>query len=574
MGPRNGKGQPMAGIPRRMDTAVLERVEVPMRDGVRLGGLLYRAGDGPRPVLLVRTPYSEPLSRSLPVLPALESGFAVFVQDCRGTGDSEGEFRTFENETADGLDTLGWLVKQPWCDGKVVMFGVSYLGMTQLAVSGERPEGLAAIVPAFAPDDYRDGLAFRQGAFQLGQALAWHLLKAGQAIGDLARRGADVREAGAALGALLRDTEAAYRALPLADRPGVSAVLPSWRTWLAKEGEPEYWRRIGYAERRAGTTVPGLHVGGWFDLFLRGTLGNYTTLAAASGAPQHLIVGPWSHVDQSGVVGEFAYPGGAAAAIRLEEQQLRFLRESVAGGPSSLPPVQIYVMGRGWRTEDEWPLARTDWQTWYLGADGSLGRELPAEGTLEYVHDPRDPVPTVGGAILMIGSPDGGLAYQPGSRDQRVLDGRADILRFTGPVLEHDVEVTGPIEVTLYAATSAADADFTAKLVDVHPDGRAMGVVDGIVRARYRDGMDAPRPVVPGEVYAYPIDLGATSLVFKAGHRIRLDVASSNFPWYDRNSGSGRPAGEVTEHDFVVARQRVHVGGARPSAVRLPVIPA
>lgn len=174
----------------------------------------------------------------------------------------------------------------------------------------------------------------------------------------------------------------------------------------------------------------------------------------------------------------------------------------------------------------------------------------------------------------MAGSPDGGLSYQPGSRDQRVLDGRTDILRFVGPVLEHDVEVTGPLSVRLFAATSAADTDFTAKLIDVHPDGRAMGIADGIVRARYRNGMDNPSPIVPGEVYEYTIDLGATSQVFKAGHRIRVDIASSNFPCYDRNSGSGKPAGEVTEDDFVTATQRVFFGPARPSAIRLPVIPA
>jgi len=180
----------------------------------------------------------------------------------------------------------------------------------------------------------------------------------------------------------------------------------------------------------------------------------------------------------------------------------------------------------------------------------------------------------VGGALLMAGSPDGGLSYQPGSRDQRVLDGRSDILRFVSPVLDRDVEVTGPLTVRLFAATSAADTDFTAKLIDVHPDGRAMGIADGIVRARYRNGMDQPSPVVPGEVYEYTIDLGATSQVFKAGHRIRVDIASSNFPCYDRNSGSGKPAGEVTEDDFVTATQRVFFGPAHPSSIRLPVIPA
>jgi putative CocE/NonD family hydrolase len=225
------------------------------------------------------------------------------------------------------------------------------------------------------------------------------------------------------------------------------------------------------------------------------------------------------------------------------------------------------------RSENEWPLARTDWQTWYFGPEGSLRREEPAAGTAGYEHDPRDPVPTVGGAVVMAGSPDGGLAYQPGSRDQRVLDGRADILRFTGPVLDRDVEVTGPLSVRLYAATSAVDTDFTAKLLDVHPDGRAMGIADGIVRARYRAGMDAPRPVVPGEIGEYTIDVGATSQVFRAGHRIRVDIASSNFPCFDRNSGSGRLAGEVTEDDFVTATQRVFFGAGHPSSIRLPVIP-
>jgi putative hydrolase, CocE/NonD family len=568
----------MAGTPQRVDAAVLERIEVPMRDGIRLRGVLYRAGGEPRPALLVRNPYGEPMARTIPVLPFLDAGFNVLVQYCRGTGGSEGELRTFENEAADGLDTIAWLRGQPWCDGRIAMFGMSYLGMCQLAVSGHRPEGLVAIVPIVAPDDYRDGLAFRQGAFQLGQALGWHLMKAAQQLGEAAGRGEDVSAAFAALGRLAADIPAAYRRLPLTDRPGLTDALPTWRTWLEKENEPDYWRSISYADRRARTAVPGLHIGGWFDLFLRGTIGNYTTIVAGADPEvarrQHLIIGPWPHADQSGVTGEVVYDGGSAQAIGLEEQQLRFLREVLAGEPTSLPPVQIYVMGADrWRVENEWPLARTDWQTWYLSADGTLTREPPAEGELEYVHDPHDPVPTVGGAILMTGSPDGGLSYQPGSRDQRVLDGRRDILRFTSPVLDRDVEVTGPLTVELYAATSAADTDFTAKLIDVHPDGRAMWVADGIVRARYRDGMDIPSPVVPGEVYAYRIDLGATSQVFKAGHRIRVDIASSNFPCYDRNSGSGKPAGQVTEDDFVTAVQRVCFGPGRPSAIRLPVIP-
>ena len=569
----------MTAILRGPATVSVEQVRVPLRDGAGLAAVVHRPASGePQPVLLVRTPYSEPMARTLPVVPALEAGFAVLVQNCRGTGASDGELRTFENEAADGLDTLAWVLEQPWCNGQVCMFGMSYLGMVQLAVSGHRPEGLVAIAPTVTPDDYRDGLVYRQGAFQLGQGLGWHVLKAAQLIGDAAARGEDVSARLAAFGALARDMPAAYRALPLSDRPGIADLLPSWRAWLAAENDPGYWQGISYAARRAATAVPGLHVGGWFDLFHRGTLDNYVTITAGADpevrANQHLIIGPWSHADTSGVTGELFYDGGSAQVIGLEEQQLRFLRESVDGSATSVPPVQIYVMGANrWRTENEWPLARTDWQTWYLGADGSLGREQPAPGTATYVHDPRDPVPTVGGAILMAGSPTGGLDWQPGSRDQRGLDDRADILRFTSAVLPEDVEVTGPLQVRLYAATSAADTDFTAKLVDVHPDGRAMGIADGIVRARYREGMDTPLPVTPGEVYEYTIDLGATSQVFPSGHRIRVDIASSNFPCYDRNSGSGKPTGQVTEDDFVPATQLLFFGSGRPSAIRLPVIP-
>src|SRR3954468_10995075 len=489
----------MTAILQSLSTVTVEQVSVPVRDGAALAAVLHRPASGePRPVLLVRTPYSEPMARTLPVTPALEAGFAVLVQNCRGTGGSDGELRTCENEAADGLDTLAWVVGQPWCNGQICMFGMSYLGMVQLAVSGCRPEGLVAIAPTVTPDDYRDGLVYRQGAFQLGQALGWHLLKAAQLIGDAAGRGEDVSARLPAFGALARDIPAAYRRLPLSDRPGIADLLPSWGTWLATENDPGYWHGISYAPQRAATAVPALHVGGWFDLFHRGTLDNYVTMTG--GTDQHLIIGPWAHADQSGVTGEVLYDGGSAQAIGLEEQQLRFLRESVDGSPSSLPPVQIYVMGvNRWRTENEWPLARTDWQTWYLGADGSLARERPAPGTATYVHDPRDPVPTVDGAILMSGSPAGGLDWQPGSRDQRALDGRTDILRFTSAVLPEDVEVTGPLQVRLNAATSAADTDFTAKLVDVHPDGRAMGIADGIVRARYRSGMDTPLPVTPGE---------------------------------------------------------------------------
>ena len=566
-----------------LGTTGIETIRVPMRDGVVLAATLYRpTADGEHPVILVRTPYSEPMSRSLPVLPALAEGFAVLVQNCRGTAGSEGELRAFENESADGLDTLAWILEQPWCDGRTAMFGASYLGMSQLAVSGHRPKGLRAIVPIVATNNYRDGLVFRQGALQLGQGLGWHLLKAAQTLGDRRARGEDVGAHAAAFAAVASNPEAAYRSLPLTSLTGVSDLVPSWTTWLEKENDPAYWDRINYTADRSATAVPGLHVGGWFDLFLGGTLDNFVEISTrATEEPvrqgQHLVIGPWTHADQTGAAGEMFFGSGAAAVIGLEAQQLRFLRESIEGADSSLPPVQLFVMGANvWRRENEWPLARTDWQRWYLHADAGLGTAEPHDGAAPrtYRHDPHDPVPTVGGATLINGGVDGGAEYMPGSRDQRRLDGREDILRFSSAPLEEDVEVTGPVTVTLHAATSAADTDFTARLVDVWPDGRAMGVADGIVRARYRKGMDEPQPVVPGEVARYEIDLVATSQLFRRGHRIRVDIASSNFPCYDRNSGSGKPAGSVEAGDLVPADQTVFLDRDHPSFITLPVIPA
>lgn len=553
-----------------------------MRDDVKLEAKVYTTvGGAQQPVILVRTPYSEPMSRSLPIIPLLDAGFAVVVQNCRGTGGSEGELWAFENETNDGLDTIAWLVDQPWTTGQVCMFGGSYLGMSQLAVSGHRPNGLVAIAPTITTHNYRDGLVYRQGVPQLGQGLGWHILKTAQTLGDRATRGEDFKEQMEAFAAMTSDMETAYRTLPLTSLHGVNDVLPSWQKWLEKEKDAQYWNSINFTDHRTKTGVPGMHVGGWFDLFLGGTLDNYRVIAqqaetVQAQANQHLVVGPWTHTDQTGTAGELFFPNGSAPIIRLEDQQRTFLSESVAAGPSSIPPVQIFVMGANhWRTENEWPLARTEWQKWYFQANGGLSTQTPKHNAepVEYTHDPHDPVPTVGGSALMNGGPDGSAQYMPGARDQRVLDGRDDILRFISEALVDDLEVTGPLSVTLQGATSAADTDFTAKLIDVWPDGRAMWVADGIVRSRYRNGMDRDEAIEPGQIYEYSIDLVATSQVFQKGHRLRVDIASSNFPCFDRNSGSGKPVAEVTEDDLVTAHQQVFSTADHPSYITLPIIP-
>ncbi len=560
-----------------------------MRDGTVLRADIYRPAEGgPFPVLLVRTPYGEPMVRTAPVLPAIEAGFAVVLQHCRGTGTSDGEFTPFENEPDDGVDTIGWCARQPWCNGRVGMYGPSYLGMVQFAAAVEAPPALKCLVPVVAPADYYGGLAYRQGALQLGQMLGWYTLKSAQTLQYRAAAGEDVSADFPPLLRHMTDMVADYRRLPVREAPAVSAILPAWQKWVDHERHDAFWSDLSYAARRARITAPALHVGGWFDLFLGGTLDNFQTLRR-SAATEHarrnqaLIVGPWTHADQTGTSGELNFGMLASAlAIRLEQQQIAFLRRFVADEARDAadwdgPAVKLFVMGDNvWRDEDDWPLARTEWTRWYLHPAGALSPEPPGPDALasHFRYDPADPVPTVGGPTLIpAGGPDGGVSWMGGARDQRAVEARPDVLSFTSEVLRGDLEVTGPLSVTLHAATSAADTDFTAKLVDVWPDGRAMGVADGIVRARYRDGTGQPKPVPPGRVVEYSIDLIATSQVFKAGHRLRVDISSSNFPCFDRNPGNGAPAATATERDFVVAEQTICHDGAHPSYITLPVIP-
>jgi putative CocE/NonD family hydrolase len=556
---------------------------VEMRDGTLLRADVYRPAEGgPFPTLLIRTPYGEALLRAgTPVLPALDAGFALVVQHCRGTGTSDGEFSPFVTEAEDGADTVEWCARQPWCGGDVGMLGPSYLGMVQLAAAVTNPQALKGLVMSVTPADYHWGVAYRQGAFQLGQLLGWHLLKSVQTLAHRGAAGQDVASDMPALLGVMADPMSAYGHLPLRDAPAVSTVLPSWRDWLDHEERDGYWTSLSYRDARHQVTTPALHIGGWWDLFLAGTLDNYTTLSrdaatAAARDGQRLVIGPWTHTDRTGAVGELHYGGAASeAGARLEQTQLDFLRRVLRGEEPSGPRVKLFVMGDNiWRDEDEWPLARTQWTPWYLHPGGALSPSPPSEGAepSRYTHDPADPVPTVGGATLMPARA-GDTTWLPGPRDQRPVEARPDVLTFTSDKLTDALEVTGPVTVTLYAATSATDTDFTAKLVDVHPDGRALNVVDGIVRARYRDGTGRPSPITPGQIHEYRIDLVATSQVFKPGHRLRVEIASSNFPCFDRNPGNGALAATGTAEDFVVAEQSIFHDRDHPSHITLPVIP-
>lgn len=511
---------------------------MPMRDGTVLRGTVHRpAHGGPFPALLMRTPYGEDSLRTAPVTPALRAGFAVVLQHCRGRGSSDGEFRPWADEGPDGHDTITWITAQPWSNGEVVMSGMSYLTGCALQAAATRPPGLKAVVASMTPHDFHDGLKYHGGAFALGSALNWGALQAMLTLLHAAEAGEDAGAGLATVLPVLHDQDAAARTLPVGDIPGI----PWWRDWTSHVERDVYWEDLAETLRHDRIEVPVMHVAGWFDLFLGGTLENHRRL----GGP--LVIGPWSHLapGAAGTGRLFFGPAASGQAIRLEQRELAFLK-----GEDTGPAVKIFVMGDDvWRDEEAWPLERAVTTPYYLHTGGLLSPEPPsAYEPATFTFDPRDPVPTVGGPTLLADP------TNVGPQDQRDVERRPDVLCYSTEVLASDVEVTGPVSVTLHAETSAASTDWTAKLVDVHPDGRAMSVIDGIVRVLEPSG-------------TFTIDLVATSQVFKAGHRIRVEISSSNFPRFDRNPGTGRSG--ATESDLVVQHQKVFPD----SSITLPIVP-
>jgi uncharacterized protein len=561
-----------------LDVRIERDVEVPLPDGTTLRADLWRPADGrPCPVLLQRTPYDKSFALvvqgGLDPARAVAAGYAVVVQDVRGRYASDGEWDPFANEAADGAATVAWAAAQPFCDGRVAMYGGSYVGATQLMAAAQQPPALRAILPHVTAPEYHEGWTYQGGAFQLGFALGW---ARNLAAGELERRkdrGDDVAELEELLEAELAEPWRGYRHLPLVDQPLLAELAPYYLRWLAHPSRDAFWRATSVRERLGDIRVPALHLGGWHDVFLEGTLANYEGLRAAGRAPQRLVVGPWAHGGWGDAVGEVVY-GVRASRYALDPTALHlsYFDAAVRGADHDAPPVRIFVMGANrWRDEDDWPLARARARRLHLRAGDQLTREPPApdEAPREYVYDPADPVPTLGGRTLMPGH-EASIALGP--RDQRPVEERPDVLVYTTAPLERPLEVTGAVALVLHAASSALDTDFTAKLVDVQPDGRALNVVDSILRARYRDGLDEPRLLEPGRPERLVIALGATSLVFAAGHRIRLEVSSSNFPRFDRNPNTGGDPAHARESDLRPAHQRVFHDAARASYLELPTV--
>ena len=560
---------------------VEKNVEARMRDGVILRADVYRPGTGGTyPVLLQRTPYSKNDDSYLGGFRALAArGFIVVVQDTRGRYMSDGVARPHD-EAEDGFDTVQWARTLPGANGKVGMWGGSYLATTQLLAASLQPDGLTALFPSSSYSSRYD-MVFQGGAFYLNDGLGWNL---GQSI-DVRRRvftplvsrdgpiGLDDEQRKA-----LRERWLWHLPLKSMDALELKRFAPGYSEMLAHPSYDRFWERFDIEARHERFTAPAFHLTGWYDTLLTGTLRNFTGLRARAAnevarRQQRLIVGPWTHARptlNSTKIGDVDYGphAGFSAQDAYEQWFDRWLKDGESRGAA---PVRIFVMGENkWRDEQEWPLARARLTTFFLhskggantaSGNGTLSTVVPAdEPPDQYTYDPWDPVPT--GAT-------GGYSRIPSN--QRPIEERADVLVYSSAHLERDVEVTGPLSVTLWIASSARDTDFTAKLVDVHPDGTARAINDGILRARYRRSKSTPVLLTPGEPTEITIDMGATSNVFLAGHRIRLDVSSSNFPRFDRNPNTGGTFGEDSE--LLRARQTVFHDTTRPSRLVLPVIP-
>lgn len=572
-----------------MSYVVDNDVMVSMRDRAQLATDVYRPiSTGPTPVLLLRTPYDK--ERMLAVTSVYASiprfvraGYTVVVQDVRGRFGSHGAFvPQSDQETADGEDTLAWAAAQGWSTGRVGMFGASYQSTTQLLAAVSRPPALGALALSVTPADFYATLAYPGGAFGLGVHLGWYLGIAQNATARRVRAGELEPSAQAdALAALEAFAEACERT-PLIDQPLLEGLLPMYRTWLEHPSRDAFWQGLSLNGRYAAINAPGLHIGGWYDVFLRGTLDNFTELVRAGNAHQRLVVGPWAHVNQLGAFPEVDFgPRASAEVVDLSGQHIRWYDRWLKGcdtGVERESPVRIWVMGANqWRDEDAWPLPDTRFTRYYLHSgghantlhgDGRLSPDPPRreEPDDRYLADPRRTVPSIGGATLLPGG------YVAGPADQRAVEVRDDVLCYTTPPLERALEVTGPLELILHASSSARDTDFVAKLIDVHPNGRAMLLADGILRARYRESFAEPRLLEPGHVYEFRVDLGATSNVFLTGHCLRLELASSNFPRFDRNTQTGGAIAFEPLHQAVPAVNRVFHDASHPSHLRLPVI--
>ncbi len=557
-------------------------VAAKMRDGVTLHADIYRPkADGQFPVLLQRTPYDKRGGTDFG-LKAAARGYVAIIQDVRGRYSSEGEWYTFKNESNDGYDTVEWAAALPYSNGKVGMWGGSYVGATQMLAAVAHPPHLAGICPVVTASNYHNGWTYQGGAFEQWFNESW---TSGLAQDTLSRK---IQNGANAMKGISTLPLADYSLFNLTNPTGttsIAALAPYFSDWLTHPSYDDYWKQLSIEDRYADITVPALHIAAWYDIFQGGTLRNYIGIKAHGGSEaarhgQHLLVTIGGHAGGGRKIGDVDF-GPAAAQYDENEITLRwydYLFNGVQNEFASGKPVRIFVMGiNQWRDEDDWPIARARETKYFLhssgkanslSGDGTLASTTPGSETFDkFTYDPGNAVPTVGGPLCCDSQHLG-----PGPRDQRSVEARNDVLVYSTPTFTKDTEITGPIRAELYVKSSAVDTDFTAKLVDVGPDGFAQNLTEGILRARYRDSQEKPTLMVPGQVYKLTIDLWATSNVFRQGHSLRLEISSSNFPRFDRNLNTVEDPEAGSK--YISATNTIYHDRNHPSALIVPMVPA
>jgi putative CocE/NonD family hydrolase len=563
------------------DIIIERNVAMQTRDGVTLRADIYRpAGDGTFFVLLQRTPYNKD-NTAVFARKAAARGYMVVAQDVRGRFASEGEWYTFKHEINDGYDAVEWAAALPHSNGKVGMFSGSYVGATQWLAAISHPPHLAGICPIVTASNYHENWTYQGGAFEQWFNESW---TSSLAQDTFNRRITEARNA--MVGSKILPLKQ-YPLFNLDLGPGSAdythKLAPYFQDWLDHPTYDSYWKQWSIEENYANIQVSALTITAWYDIFMGGSLRNYMGMKASAGTEaarkgQQLMVTLGGHSGWGRTIGEVDFGPDAPFdenEITLDWYDYLFLgkQNQFANGK----PVKIFVMGENkWRDEEAWPLVRAKQTRYYLHSagkpnsatgDGALSiATASAETADKFVYDPANPVPTVGGPLCC-----DAVHLAPGPRDQKEVESRPDVLIYSTPPLDSDVEVTGPVTLDLFAKSSAVDTDFTAKLVDVWPNGFAQNLTEGILRASYRESTTAPKPIVPGKVYEYKIDLWSTSNVFLKGHRIRLEVSSSNFPRFDRNLNTGKSASASAV--FVKATNTILHDAAHPSALLLPVVP-
>jgi putative CocE/NonD family hydrolase len=554
--------------PRAAQTADEVKIEfnrrVPMRDGTELSADIYRPqAPGRFPVILSRTPYTKTSASTLKFARYFVTHGYVFVaMDVRGRGDSDGTFVPYRNEGPDGYDAIEWCAQQPWSTGKVGTLGGSYNGAIQWLTAVQQPPHLAAMIVLASPSD--PFVEWPTGQ-PLPADISWYHFTSGHVLQNMEAV----------------DWNKLYLHLPLATMDeAMGRPNRNWKDEVEHARLDGWWEPRRYQNKYDRVRVPVLGISGWYDDEQVGTPLNFIGVTTKGATPevrrnQKLLLGPWPHaINSSTKLGEVEF--GPTAVIDMNAYWLRWFDHWLKGNDEGLmkePPVRIFVMGENvWRDENEWPIARTRWTKYYLHSDGHANT-LSGDGTLtttapanepadSYTYDPAQPTPYITDpSFAQIGGPD----------DYRKIEERPDVLVYTSEPLAEDIEVCGPIRVQLTAASSARDTDFMAKLIDVWPNGFAQRLTDGMVRARFREGMDRPSLIEPGRAYSYDLDLWNTCQLYRQGHRIRLEIASSAFSKYDRNLNTGEALGQTTQ--MQEAQQKIYHDSGRLSYVILPIVP-